>query len=111
MTKFRTTGSDVTPPPPVKRKPVYRTGIDPPPGRVGIYKDGQRRGHVGPHAGVGVVSKLLGGTMAEIGKVRGKPAWIATGPSRTNAVARAANAKLAKSIKTDRGSVSSRGKR
>ena len=89
--------------PPVKRKLVKPN--DPPPGRVGVYMHGQRRAHVGPHAGVSVVSKLLGGAPAQIGKVKGKTAWIATAPSRTNAVTQAANAKLAKALKTDRGSV------
>jgi hypothetical protein len=103
MTKFRTTGHDVHHP--VSKLVKPQNG--PPPGRVGVYLNGQRRAHVGPHAGVSVVSKLLGGAPAQIGKVRGKAAWIATAPSRTNAVTRAANAKLAKSLKTDRGSVSS----
>ena len=104
MTNYRTDHRDSIPPAPIKRKPVHRTGIDPPPGRLGVYKDGQRVGHVGEHAGIGVVSRLLGGAPAEVGKVRGTAAWIATGPSCTNAVTRAASAKLAKSIKTDRGS-------
>src|ERR1019366_392963 len=101
--KYRTTGHDVTPPPPIKRKPIHKTGVDAPPGRIGVYVDGQRRAHVGPHAGVSVVSKLLGGAPAEIGKVRGKQAWISTGPSRSSAVTRAA-VQLRKQIRTDRGS-------
>ncbi len=85
----------------------HRMGIDPPPGRIGVYDThGQRRGHVGPHAGVSVATRLLGGAPAEVGRVKGKPAWISTAPSRTNAVARAQKAKLAKSLKTDKGSVS-----
>jgi hypothetical protein len=101
MKKFRTTGPDVH----RMVSKVIKPRNDAPPGRVGVYNTkGQRHGHVGVHAGIGVVSKLLGGAPAEIGKVRGRAAWIATGPSRTNAVARAANAKLAQSLRTDRGS-------
>jgi hypothetical protein len=101
MTTFRTTGPDVH----RTVSKVVRPRNEAPAGRVGVYNTrGQRTGHVGVHAGIGVVSKLLGGALAEIGKVKGKHAWLATGPSRTNAVARAANAKLAKSLKTDRGS-------
>ena len=80
MTNYRTDHRDSIPPAPIKRKPVHRTGNDPPPGRLGVYKDGQRVGHVGEHAGIGVVSRLLGGASAEVGKVQGTAAWIATGP-------------------------------
>ena len=60
----------------------HRMGIDPPPGRIGVYDThGQRRGHVGPHAGVSVATRLLGGAPAEVGRVKGKPAWISTAPS------------------------------
>jgi hypothetical protein len=104
MTKFRTTGHDFLR---STSKPKIRPN-DPPPGRVGVYVNGQRRAHVGPHAGVGVVSKLLGGGSASMGKVKGKPAWIATAPSRTNAIARAASAKLATQRRTDKGSVGKR---
>jgi hypothetical protein len=105
MTTFRNTGHDVRHP---ASKPKFRPN-DAPSGRVGIYNTkGQRVGHIGPHGGASIVSKILGGAPAEVGKVKGRPAWIATAPSRTNAVTRAANAKLAKSLKTDRGSVSSK---
>jgi hypothetical protein len=101
MDKFRTHGHDV-------RQPVSKPKFRPheaPPGRIGVFNSkGQRVGHVGPHAGTSVVTRLLGGAPAEIGKMKGKPAWISTGPSRTNAVTRAANAKLATQRKTDRGS-------
>jgi len=86
------------------KKPKFRPH-EAPPGRIGVFNTkGQRIGHVGPHAGVGVVRKLLGGGSAEIGKVKGKHSWIATGPSRSNAVTRAASAKLVSQIRTDRGS-------
>jgi hypothetical protein len=101
MTIFRTTGHDVRQP---VGKPKFRPN-DAPVNRIGIYNTkGQRVGHIGPHGGVGIVSKILGGCPASIGKVKGKPAWIATAPSKTNAVARAANAKRMAQLRTDRGS-------
>jgi hypothetical protein len=104
--KYRTTGYDVTPPPPIKRKPIHKTGVDAPPGRIGVYVDGQRRAHVGPHAGVSAVSKLLGGASAEVGKVRGKQAWIASkSPSRSKELNRAQNVKLRGQLRQDKGSV------
>jgi hypothetical protein len=97
---YRTTGHDVHHP--VSK--VIKPRNDAPPGRIGVYNTkGQRRGHVGEHAGIGVVSKLLGGAPAEIGRVKNRPAWIATGASRTSAVTRAAE-QLRKQIRTDRGS-------
>jgi hypothetical protein len=104
MGNLRTTGHDV-----MRRRPApvrQKIGIDPPPGRVGVYDTkGQRRGHVGPHAGVSVATRLLGGAPAEAGKVKGKPAWIATRPRIMPRVL-APNAKLAKQLRTDKGSVS-----
>ena len=100
MKKFRTTGHDVLQP---VSKPKFRPN-DAPAGRIGVYNSkGQRVGHIGPHGGTSVVSKLLGGASAEIGKIKGKPAWISTGPSRGSAVTRAAT-QLRKQIRTDRGS-------
>lgn len=104
MAKFHTDHRDSIPPAPIKRKLVHRTGIDPPPGRIGIYKDGQRTGHVGEHAGIGVVSRLLGGGSAEVGKVRGKTAWIATGPSRPSSTQKSMM-KLRSQLRGDKGSV------
>jgi hypothetical protein len=100
MAKFRTTGHDVHHP---ASKPKFRPN-DAPANRIGVFNSkGQRVGHVGPHAGISVASRLLGGAPAEIGKVKGKPAWISTGPSQTSAVTRAAT-QLRKQIRTDRGS-------
>jgi hypothetical protein len=101
MTTVRTTGHDV-------RQPVSKPKFRPheaPPGRIGVFNSkGQRVGHVGPHAGISVATRLLGGAPAEIGKIKGRPAWIATAPSNTNAVTRAANAKRMAQLRTDRGS-------
>lgn len=102
MTKFRTHGPDVLQSVPKVIKPRN----DAPPGRVGVYNyKGQRVAHVGPSAGIGVVSKLLGGASAETTKIKGKHAWQSTGPSRTNASRRAAAAKLAAQLRGDKGSV------
>jgi hypothetical protein len=101
---YRTDHRDSIPPAPIKRATKHRTGIDPPAGRLGVYVNGQRRAHVGEHAGVAVVSRLLGGAPAEIGKVRGKTAWVSGGSSHNNAVTRAANAKRMAQLRTDRGS-------
>jgi hypothetical protein len=102
---YRTTGHDVRHP--VVNKPKFKPN-DPPANRIGIYNaKGQRVAHIGPHGGASVVSKLLGGAPAEIGKVKGKPAWISSGPSQTSAVTRAAT-QLRKQIRTDRGSAKKR---
>jgi hypothetical protein len=104
-TKFRTTGPDVHHDLAPK---VIKPQNAAPEGRVGVFNSkGQRVGHVGPHAGVSVVSKLLGGAPAETTKIKGKHAWQSTGPSRSSAVTRAAE-QLRKQIRTDRGSVRSR---
>ena len=104
--KYRTDHRDSIPPPPVKRKHIHRTGIDPPDGRLGVFKDGQRFGHVGPHAGAGVAARLIGGGSVHVGRVAGKDAWIAdnivggVGSAQTSR----AKAKLAAQLRTDRGS-------
>jgi hypothetical protein len=108
MTNYRTDHRDSIPPAPIKRAAKHRTGIDPPAGRIGVYVNGQRRAHVGEHAGIAVVSRLLGGAPAEIGKVRGKTAWLSSGSSPSNAVTRAANAKHSAQIRTGRGSAKKR---
>lgn len=101
MPNFRTTGPDVH----IQARRTIKPTNAAPPGRVGVFNSkGQRVGHVGPSAGINVASKLLGGAPASIGRVKGKAAWVATVPSRPNAVTRAATAKLTALLRTDRGS-------
>ena len=101
MTTYRTHGPDVHHDLAPK---IIKPQNSAPEGRVGVFNfKGQRVGHVGPHAGISVATRLLGGAPASIGKVKGKPAWISTGPSRSSAVTRAAE-QLRKQIRTDRGS-------
>ena len=101
MTKYRNTGSDVHHDMATKViKPINAA----PANRIGVFNSkGQRVGHVGPHAGVGVVSRLLGGAPAETTKIKGKHAWQSTGSSHPSSAQKSMQ-KLRSQLRMDRGS-------
>jgi hypothetical protein len=103
MSKYRTTGHDVMPPPP-KAKPVKPGTIAP--GKVGVFDDkGRCRGVMGTKAGAATAARFLGHSNVKLGKVDGRDAWVATAPSKsTNKAATAQNAKLAAQLRGDKGS-------
>ena len=99
MAKFRTTGPDVLQPP----KKIKT--VDPlPPSRVPIFKNDHMVGHVGRKASSATVSRFTGTHDNKLCKKDGRDAWIATAPGRSNSAAQAQAAKLAKSLRTDKGS-------
>lgn len=98
--KYRTTGPDVMQPVPVRKL------VDPlPPSRIPIFKGDHMVGHVGRKASSATVARFTGTHRNTLTKKNGRDAWIATAPSRTNAVAGAQNAKLAAQLRGDKGSV------
>ena len=99
--KYRNTGPDVHHDMATKViKPINAA----PPNRIGVFNSkGQRVGHVGPSAGVGVVSRLLGGAPAETTKIKGKHAWQSTGSSHPSSAQKSMQ-KLRSQLRTDRGS-------
>jgi hypothetical protein len=101
MAKFRTHGPDVHHDMATK---VIKPTNQPPAGRIGVYNSkGQLHGHIGPHGGAGVASRLVGGAPVEIGKVKGKHAWISTGPSRPSSNQKSMM-KLRSQLRGDKGS-------
>lgn len=112
MTKFRTHGPDVHPG--AVRK-VAKPGIIPS-GKIPIYDHDpagklRLRGVVGPTAPSSVAARFHGKLGSTIGVVGGRKCWIAPKQAATSKAPAANNARVATSIKTDRGSVSSKGKR
>ncbi len=109
MTKFRTTGHDVMPPP-IKRSAK--------PGAIGQWKlgvydhgpDGELRlrGQVGPKMTSSGVSRFHGKLGSTVRTVAGRKAWVAPTSKPDNAIIRSQKSKLATSLKMDRGSVSSK---
>ena len=100
--KYRTHGPDVHHDLAPK---VIKPRNEAPAGRVGVYNSkGQRVAHVGPHAGVSIVSRLLGGAPAETTKIKGKHAWQSTGSSHPSSAQKSMQ-KLRSQLRTDKGSV------
>jgi hypothetical protein len=106
MGKYRTTGPDV------HHRAVRKVGK---PGKIGDGKIGvydaklRLRGVVGPLATATTAARFHGQLGSTIRTVAGRKAWVAP-TSGPNKAAAAANARLAASLRADRGSVSSRGK-
>jgi hypothetical protein len=96
--KFRTNTADA----PEPRKPK---APKPNPRIIPIFDaDGNRRGHCGLGMSSAGVSRFTGTLSNRLGKKDGRTAWIARSPSGPNKAARAQSAKLAKSLKADKGS-------
>ena len=107
MAKYRTTGPDVHA---GTAREVGKPGKigD---GKIGVYDAQLRlRGQVGPKATASTAARFHGQLGSTIRTVAGRKAWVAptSGPNKAAAAQRAT---LAKSLKADRGSVSSHGKR
>jgi hypothetical protein len=109
-TKYRTDGRDARPPERAP-KPQDKPGTIGA-GKLGVYDHrGRLRGQVGPKATAATAARFTGQHGSKLGTgPDGKPAWLGPKPNRNviggNGSPQAA--KLAKQIKTSRGSVASR---
>jgi hypothetical protein len=104
MKKSRTTGPDVHHH--VVRKVGKPGAIGE--GKIGVYDAQLRlRGQVGPKATASTAARFHGQLGSTIRVVAGRKAWVAP-TSGPNKAAAAQKATLAKSLKADRGSVSSK---
>jgi hypothetical protein len=107
--KFRTNTHDIMPPTRTKAAKPGAIGQQ----KLGVYDRGpdgelRLRGQVGVLATSSTAARFHGKLGSKIGKgPDGKKAWIAP-TSGPNKAAAAANAKLAKQLKMDRGSVKSK---
>ncbi len=109
MTKYRTTGHDVMRPGRAKAVKPGKVGE----GRLGIYDhapngDLRLRGQCGPLMTSNGVSRFHGILGSKIQIVSGKKAWVAPDRNVVGGFGSAQKAKLAKQLRTDRGSVSSK---
>jgi hypothetical protein len=69
---------------------------------VHVYDHNMHRvGHTGPRAGSSVAARMLGHPFVELQKVKGRPAWVATKPSK---VGRVSALPLMKSLRAAKGS-------
>jgi hypothetical protein len=77
-----------------------------PEGKLGVYDSNLNlRGIVGPAATSATAARFHGQHGSTLGKVDGRRAWIAP-PVKNNGATQRAKARLAKSLKSDKGSVS-----
>jgi hypothetical protein len=104
VSKFRTTGHDIAPK--VRKITDTKPGALPE-SRIPIYDNkGRRRGHVGRLASEATVSGRFGVVNPKLVKKNGRDAWV--GSNVTGAFGSAQNARLEKSLRAARGSVSSK---
>ena len=104
VNKFRTDGRDSYKAPP--EKPQEKPGALPA-SRIPIYDgQGRRRGHVGYKASEATVTGLFGVADPKLVKRDGRDAWV--GSNVIGGFGSAQNAKVEKSLKAARGSVSSK---
>jgi hypothetical protein len=107
--QFRTSGHDLMPLADVSATGTTAGAPAPgavPDGRLGVYDStGQRVGYMGSKAGAPTASRFLKGARAKLGKVDGKDAWVATGPTSGRNSIRTPGAKHAAQLRTAKGSV------
>lgn len=103
MALYRTHTADA--PEPIKTKPDTPPGIVPDHRIPILDHKGRMRGHVGHKATSVTVSRFTGTLDNKLAEIGGRTVWIGAPPSGPNRTARAQNAKLAKSLNADKGSV------